>query len=304
MSSALATMTPTTTEGAVMPVRYDKVKIGDLDIFYREAGPKHAPALLLLHGFPSSSHMFRDLIPLLADRYRVIAPDYPGFGQSSQPTMGEFTYTFAALTDVVDKFTEAVGARSYFIFMQDYGGPIGFRLAVKHPERVRGLIIQNAVANVEGWNGDVVKQFAPFWQSRNTETEKPIRTFLKPETTKFQYMQGASRANRVAPEAWIVDQSGLDRPGNDAIQVELLFQYQDNVANYPKWQEYLKADQPPTLIVWGKNDPFFVVDGVDYFKSNLPKAEVHLYDAGHFALETHGPEIADRIRDFVCRNVK
>ena len=211
MSSALATVTPIATEAAATHVRYDKVKIGDLDIFYREAGPKQGPLLLLLHGFPSSSHMFRDLIPLLSDRYRVIAPDYPGFGQSSQPTVGEFTYTFAALTDVVDKFTEAVGAKSYFIFMQDYGGPIGFRLAVKHPERVRGLIIQNAVANVEGWSGDIVKQFAPFWQSRNAETERPIRAFLKPQTTTFQYMHGTGRPDRVAPEAWIVDQAGLDR---------------------------------------------------------------------------------------------
>jgi pimeloyl-ACP methyl ester carboxylesterase len=305
MSPASAPAIPTKTEAEAATshdVTYGKVRIGGLDIFYREAGPKHGPVILLLHGFPSSSHMFRNLIPLLADRYRVIAPDYPGFGLSSQPPVGEFPYTFAALTEIVAGFTEAVGAEAYFIYMQDYGGPVGFRLALRNPERVRGLIIQNAVASVDGWNGDVVAQFAPFWQNRNAETEKPIRAFLNPDTTKFQYTQGATLADRVAPEAWIVDQAGLDRAGNDAIQLELLFQYQHNVASYPEWQAYLTAKAPPALIVWGRNDPFFVLAGVDHFRATLPKAEVHLYDAGHFALETHGREIAGRIRDFVGRH--
>ena len=301
MSAALASPAAAAPALARPTVRNLTVKVGDLDIFYREAGPKDAPVVLLLHGFPSSSHMFRDLIPELAGSYRVIAPDYPGFGQSSAPELARFPYTFAAIADVVDRFTEAVGAKRYVIYMQDYGGPVGFRLAVKHPERVRGFIVQNAVANVEGWNPDVVKNFAPFWQSRNAETEKPIRAFVTPETTKFQYTHGASRPERLSPDAWTHDQAGLDRPGNIELQVEMLFNYQDNVAQYPNWQAYLKAKQPPMLIVWGKNDPFFVPGGVDYFKALLPKAEAHFYDAGHFALETHVGEIAAEIRAFLGR---
>lgn len=277
------------------------VKARGLDIFYREAGPKDAPVLLLLHGFPSSSHMFRDLIPQLAGTYRVIAPDYPGFGNSAAPDLVDFPYTFEAIADVVDAFTQAVGARSYVIYMQDYGGPVGFRLAVKHPERVRGLVIQNAVANVEGWNPDVVKQFAPFWQNRNAETEAPLRNFLKAETTKFQYTHGATRAERLNPDAWKHDQAGLDRPGNDVLQLQMLWNYQDNVAQYPKWQAYLKASQPPILVTWGKNDPFFAQAGVDYFKALVPKATVHLHDAGHFALETHVDEIAADILEFTSQ---
>jgi pimeloyl-ACP methyl ester carboxylesterase len=282
-------------------IRYRTVKVSGLNIFYREAGPKNAPVLLLLHGFPSSSHMFRDLIPRLAAKYRVIAPDYPGFGQSSQPALADFPYTFAALTDVVDGFTQAVGASSYVIYMQDYGGPIGFRLAVKHPERVRGIIVQNAVANVEGWNPDIVKQFAPYWQNRNAETEKPIRAFLTPDTTKFQYTHGATRADRLSPDAWIADQAILDRPGNADVQAQILFNYQDNVANYPAFQTYLKTHRPPMLITFGKNDPFFVQASVDYLKAQVPTAEIHILDAGHFALETHAPEIAAYAQAFLAR---
>lgn len=303
MSPATATAMPVEPDTPATEVRYRTVKVKGLDIFYREAGPGNAPVLLLLHGFPSSSHMFRDLMPRLAETYRVIAPDYPGFGQSARPAPGEFAYSFAALADVVEAFTEAVGATRYFIYMQDYGGPVGFRLALKHPDRVRGLIVQNAVANVAGWNADVVKQFAPFWQTRNAVTEQPIRAFLSAETTKFQYLHGAGRAELVSPDAWTVDQAGLDRPGNDAIQIELLFQYQDNVASYPKWQAYLESRRPPMLIVWGRNDPFFVLAGIDHFKACVPAADVHLFDAGHFALETHGAEIAGRIREFVGRNL-
>lgn len=282
-------------------VFYRSVKIGGLDIAYRESGPADGPVALLLHGFPSSSHMFRNLIPELAATHRVIAADYPGFGNSAQPSLAAFRYTFAALADVIDEFTTAVGAARYTIYMQDYGGPVGFRLAVKHPARVRGLIIQNAVANVEGWNPDVVKTFAPYWQDRNAETQKPILDFLKAETTKFQYLHGAPRADLVSPDTWTLDQAGLDRPGNGAIQAELLFNYQDNVANYPKWADYLRSQQPPALIVWGRNDPFFTIGGVHYFQQLLPKAETHLFEAGHFALETHLPEIAPLISGFLAR---
>ncbi len=281
-------------------VRYKTVTVDGLEIFYREAGAADRPVVLLLHGFPSSSHMFRDLIPLLASEYRVLAPDYPGFGQSGQPSLADFRYDFAALADIVDGFTQAVGANRYTIYMQDYGGPVGLRLALRHPERVRGFIVQNAVANVDGWNPDVVSSFAPFWQNRTAETETPLRGFLGAATTKFQYTHGATRAERLSPDAWIHDQAGLDRPGNDLIQLELLHNYRDNVAQYPAWGAYLQKHQPPMLIVWGQNDPFFTAAGVAYFQNLLPHATTHLFDAGHFALETHAPEIAAAARTFLA----
>ncbi|WP_082525733.1 alpha/beta hydrolase [Mesorhizobium sp. Root102] len=277
------------------------VKVDGLDIFYREAGPKDAPVVLLLHGFPSSSHMYRNLIPRLAAHYRVIAPDYPGFGYSSAPTLDHFAYTFGAVTDIVDHFTQTVGAKNYVLFMQDYGGPVGFRLAVKHPERLRGLIIQNAVANVEGWNPDVVKQLSPFWVKRNAETEKPIRDILTPDATKFEYTHGTTQPDKLSPDAWTVDQAGLDRPGNVDIQLQYFHDYQTNVALYPAWGAFLKSAQPPLLIVWGRNDPYFTLKGVDYLKELVPGAEVHLYDAGHFALETYGDEIAATSLEFLSR---
>lgn len=275
------------------------VTIDGLEIAYREAGPKDAPVVLLLHGFPSSSHMFRDLIPQLATRYRVIAPDYPGFGASSAPSVETFAYTFAALTEIVERFTVAVGATSYVLFMQDYGGPIGFRLAARHPERVRGMVIQNAVASVDGWNPDVVAQIAPYWADRTPQTEAAVRALLSPETTRFQYTHGATRPERLSPDAWIHDQAGLDRPGNDAVQLALLYDYRDNVALYPAWKAYLETRRPPMLITWGRNDPFFTEKGVDYFAGLLPDAVVRLYDAGHFALETHVDEIAAAALDFL-----
>ena len=284
---------------AAEPVTFHVAKVRGLDIFYREAGPKSAPAVLLLHGFPTSSHMFRELIPVLAERYHVIAPDYPGFGHSSTPALEDFKYTFANLTDVVDEFTSAAGLKNYVLYMQDYGGPIGMRLALKHPDRVRGLIVQNAVTNVEGWNPDVVASFSPAWYNRTPETEKALRAAFTAEATKFQYTQGVSRKDRIDPDAWVFDQALLDRPGNDKVQVELLYQYQDNVAQYPKWQEYLKTKQPPTLVVWGNNDPFFTTEGRDFFKTLVPKTEVHSYDAGHFALETHTPEISSAMIRFL-----
>jgi pimeloyl-ACP methyl ester carboxylesterase len=277
---------------APIHARSKTVTVDGLDIAYREAGPQDAPVVLLLHGFPSSSHMFRDLIPQLATRYRVIAPDYPGFGASSAPAVEAFAYTFAGLADLLDRFAVAVGATSYVLFMQDYGGPIGFRLAVLHPERVRGLVIQNAVASVDGWNPDVVAQIAPYWADRTPQTEVAVRALLKPETTRFQYTHGATRLDRLSPDAWIHDQAGLDRPGNDAVQLELLYDYRDNVAQYQAWKTYLETHRTPMLITWGRNDPFFTEKGVDYFKGLLPDAEVRLYDAGHFALETHVDEIA------------
>jgi len=285
-------------------VRYRTINIDGTEIFYREAGLRDAPIVLLLHGFPSSSHMFRNLIPALSDTYRVIAPDYPGFGYSAQPKPSEFDYSFANVAGIMEKFTDRIGAKRYALYMQDYGGPVGFRLALSKPERITALIIQNATIDVSGWNPDIVKQFKPFWKNRTAETEKPIRGFLQAQTTKWQYMQGSSIANRVSPDAWTHDQIGLDRKGNDAIQLQYLWNYQDNVAQYPKWQAYLKDKQPPVLITWGKNDPFFNLTGVEVIQKLVPKAEVNLYDAGHFALETHGNEIAIVIRKFLASELK
>ncbi len=204
--------------------------------------------------------MFRDLIPALAGKYHVVAPDYPGFGQSSAPPVGEFAYDFAHLARVMDGFTRAAGLSSYVIYMQDYGGPVGFRLALLHPERVRGLVVQNAVANVEGWNKDVVARFAPYWAARTPESEAKLSDFLAAGTTRFQYQHGATRPERVSPDAWVHDQAGLDRPGNAAIQMQLLYRYQDNVAQYPAWQDWLRRARKP-LVVWGDNDPFFTPAG-------------------------------------------
>lgn len=299
LASVGMALSPGAARAGAQPVLSRTVTVEGIEIFYREAGPADAPVILLLHGFPSSSHMFRNLIPELATTYRVIAPDYPGFGNSAAPGLAEFPYTFAAMADIIDAFTQAVDAREFVIYMQDYGGPVGFRLAVNHPERVRGIVVQNTVANVEGWNPDVVAQFGPFWQARNAETERPIRALLTPETTQFQYTQGSTRAERLSPDAWIHDQARLDRPGNDVLQLELLWNYQDNVAQYPVWQAYLAKAQPPMLIVWGENDPFFTQAGPEYFKAQVPAAEVHLYDAGHFALETHLDEIAQAMLAFL-----
>lgn len=282
-------------------ITYHVAKVRGLDIFYREAGPATAPTILLLHGFPSSSHMFRDLIPLLATKYHVVAPDYPGFGHSSAPAPEAFTYDFPTLADVVDEFTARIGLKRYVLYMQDYGGPVGLRLAIMHPERVRGLVLQNAVANVEGWNPQIVGSFAPAWKNRTAETEKAFRGAFTPEATRFQYVEGVARADRIDPDAWVFDQTLIDRPGNDRIQVELLYQYQHNVELYPAWQAFLKARQLPTLVVWGENDPIFTTKGRDLFKALVPSTEVHSYQAGHFALETHAPEIASATLGFLDR---
>ncbi len=279
---------------------YNTVDVDDVSIFYREAGPKDAPTILLLHGFPTSSHMFRDLIPELAEKYHVVAPDYPGFGQSSAPSADEYDYDFATLSKTMNHFVEALDLDEYTLFMQDFGGPVGLRMLEAHPERVEGVIIQNATFHVEGWNPDIVKQFAPFWGDRNSETEAPLRQFLAPQTTEWQYRQGSTLSDRLNPDAWIHAQAGLDRPGNTDVQLEYLWNYQDNVANYGAWHEKLAELQPETLVVWGQNDPFFTMTGVEAIQKLLPEAETHLYDAGHFALETHAQEIAGEILEFMA----
>lgn len=286
-------------EAADRRVLSHHVNVDGIDIHYRESGAPNGPVLVLLHGFPSSSHMFRNLMPLIDAKYRVIAPDYPGFGYSAAPDLAQFSYDFSDVSDLMDDLLGKLGATSYVLYMQDYGGPVGMRLAVKHPERVRGLVVQNAAFHAEGWNPDVVKNFLPFWKERTAETEKPLRGILTAEMTKWQYTQGATRAGRLNADAWTLDQALLDRPGVDEIMLRYLWSYQDNVARYPVWQDFLKQHQPATLIAWGRNDPFFTMAGVEALQKLLPKATTELYDAGHFALETHAEEIAAATNHFL-----
>ncbi len=283
-------------------VRYHTVSIDGVDVFYREAGRKDAPAVLLLHGFPTSSHMYRNLISALADKYRVIAPDYPGFGQSAMPDRAKFSYTFGNYAQLVEALTEKLGVDRYAVYVMDYGAPVGFRLAAKHPERVTALIVQNGNAYVEG----IQKFWEPiqkYWASGSEEDREAIRWLTSLKATKWQYTHGVPDTTLVSPDSWTMDQARLDRPGNQEIQLDLFYDYRTNIPLYPEWQAYLRKHQPPTLVVWGKNDQIFVVDGADPYKRDLPNAEIHLIDTGHFALETHGQEIAGLIRDFLGRSL-
>jgi pimeloyl-ACP methyl ester carboxylesterase len=281
---------------------YQYAGVGDHKIFYREAGPKTAPTILLLHGFPTSSHMFRDLIPALSDRYHVIAPDLPGFGFSDAPDRTQFRYTFENLARLIDDFTQAIGLKQYAIYVFDYGAPVGLRLALAHPERITAIISQNGNAYEEGlsqgWN-----PIQKYWKEPTAENRTALRDFLTPEATKSQYLYGVPDATLLAPEAYALDSALLARPGNDEIQLDLFLDYASNVALYPKFQEYFRAKRPPLLAVWGKSDPFFLPPGAEAFKRDNPKAEVHFYDTGHFALETHHRKIADAIRDFLGRTL-
>ncbi len=289
---------------AVVPnvqVLHRTVKVNGLDVFYREAGPKDAPALLLLHGFPTSSHMFRNLIPALADRYHVVAPDYPGFGNSSAPPIERFEYTFDNVAGVIDAFTEKVGLSRYALYVQDYGAPVGYRLAVKHPERVTALIVQNGNAYDEGIANDFWVPVKAYWKDRTEANAAPLRQFLTREATRWQYTHGARNLEAISPDNWNVDQPLLDRPGNAAIQLALLHSYGSNPPLYPEWQAYLRKHQPPTLVVWGKNDAIFPAEGAYPYRRDLKDIEFHLLDTGHFALEEDGPTIARLIRDFLER---
>jgi len=268
-------------------------------VFYREAGDPSAPTVLLLHGFPTSSHMFRDLIPLLAEHYHVVAPDLPGFGFSESPDRS----TFDRLAAIIDTFTDTIGLSRYAIYVFDYGAPVGFRLALAHPERITAIISQNGNAyaeglSVEGWN-----PIQNYWRSPTAENRTALRAFLQPEATKWQYSHGVSDASLLAPEAWTLDSALLARPGNDEIQLDLFLDYASNVALYPKFQAYFRAHQPPLLAVWGKNDPFFLPVGAEAFKRDIPNAEVRFLDTGHFALETHVTEIANAILRFLGRHL-
>ena len=267
-------------------------------IFYREAGAKDAPTLLLLHGFPTSSHMFRNLIPTLADRYQVIAPDLPGFGFSKSPNREQFGYTFENLAAVIDRFTEQIGLDRYGIYIFDYGAPVGLRLAFAHPERITTIISQNGNAYEEGlsqgWN-----PIQKYWKDPTPANRAALKDFLTPDATKSQYLHGVADETLVAPEAYALDSALLARPGNDEIQLDLFLDYASNVALYSKFQSYFRTHRPPLLAVWGKNDPFFLPQGAEAFRRDNPEAEVHLFDTGHFALETHASEIAGVILNFL-----
>jgi pimeloyl-ACP methyl ester carboxylesterase len=285
-----------------MTTTYRTVAVDGLNVFYREAGDPKAPAVLLLHGFPTSSHMFRALIPALAERYHVLAPDLPGFGYSDAPDRARFKYTFDRLAEVIDRFTDAVQLRRYAIYVFDYGAPVGFRLALRHPERITAIVTQNGNAYLEGlsegWN-----PIQAYWKDPSPQNRAALRAFLTPETTRWQYTHGEPNPERLSPDAWTLDAALLARPGNDEIQLDLFGDYQSNVALYPKFQEYFRTRRPPLLAVWGKNDPFFLLPGAHAFKRDIPDAEIHLLDAGHFALESQAPEIAEIIRDFLARKL-
>ena len=279
--------------------QYRNTTIDGLNVFYREAGSEDAQTIVLLHGFPSSSHMFRDLIPKLSDRFHVIAPDYIGFGFSAQPAASEFQYTFGNLTSYVDKLLfGTLGLKKFSIYVQDYGAPVGFRIATRHPEAIEGIVVQNGNAYVEGISA-AFDPLKPFWANRSAETETPVRTLLTLQTTQFQYTHGMKDGGAVSPDSWTFDQHFLDRPGNNAIQLDLFHDYTSNVALYDEWHQYFRDKQPRTLIVWGQNDPFFTVSGAKAFLKDLPKAELHVLDSGHFAIEDSVDFIAERIREFL-----
>lgn len=281
--------------------RYRTATIEGLEVFYREAGDPANPTLLLLHGFPSSSHMFRNLISSLSDQYHLVAPDHIGFGRSAMPSVTEFTYSFDNLTAVTEKLIEHLGLDRFALYIHDYGAPIGLRIASRHPERITGLITQSGNAYLEG--------FTPFWDvlfahAKDREAnEDAVRKLLAIDATRWQYTHGVpqDRLDHIAPEAWLLDQAGLDRPGNDAIQLQLFWDYQFNLDGYPAFQEYFRSHQPPLLVTWGKNDEIFGAAGAEAYRRDLPDGEYHLLDAGHFALETHGEEISQYIRQFMGR---
>ena len=306
-------------------VMYRTVKIDGLDIFYREAGPKDAPTVLLLHGFPTSSHMFRNLIPALADRYHVVAPDYPGYGNSSMPMVDEFDYTFDNLSLIIDKFTVKLGLDHYSLYLMDYGAPIGFRLAAKHPDRIDSLIIQNGNAYVEGIDNDFWEPIKEYWKDRaavdkgldndwwrnvtaasrnpHMSNEDAIRFLVTLDATKWQYFNGVRDKDTISPDNWHVTQRLLDRPGNAEIQLQLFYSYGSNPPLYPSWQAYFRRHQPRTLIVWGAKDEIFPAAGAFPYKRDLKHVEFHLLDTGHFALEEDGDVIAQYMREFLGKHV-
>jgi pimeloyl-ACP methyl ester carboxylesterase len=295
----MPTVTETTTKE--YPVHYSTAKINNLDVFYRDAGPKDAPVLLLLHGFPTSSNMFRNLIPRLAGAFRVVAPDLPGFGLTTMLDHKEYSYTFENLMKAVDGLLEHLGLKKYSMYVMDYGAPVGYRLALRHPDRVQALIVQNGNAYDEGllefWN-----PIKKYWKDATPENREGIRFLVTPKSTRWQYENGVKDTSLLDPTTWALDQLGLDRPGNDEIQLDLFYDYRTNVPLYPAFQEFFRKFQPPTLIVWGKNDFIFPAAGAPPYSRDLKNVETHMLDTGHFALETHYGEIASRIHGFLKKN--
>jgi pimeloyl-ACP methyl ester carboxylesterase len=281
-------------------ISYRTVEVDGVKVFYRECLNPGAPKLLLLHGFPTSSHMFLNLIPLLGDRFHVVAPDLPGFGRSDMPARDKFAYTFDNIAQVIDRFTEVIGFDRFAVYIFDYGAPTGLRLALRHPERIAAIISQNGNAYEEGlsegWN-----PIRAYWQEPSAANRKALRTFLAPETTVWQYTHGVADTTRVSPDGYSLDNYYLTRPSADEVQLDLFGDYKTNVALYPKFQSYFREHKPPLLAVWGKNDPFFLPPGAEAFKRDIPSAEVRFLDTGHFALETHCDEIASAIRGFLSR---
>lgn len=290
-------------KGASYPIMHRTVNIDGLDIFYREAGPKNRQTILLLHGFPTSSHMFRNLIPALSDRFHLLAPDFPGFGASSMPKVNEFSYTFDRIAEVMESFISKLGIDKYSLYVMDYGAPVGFRIAGKHPRQVQSLIVQNGNAYEEGlrefW--DPIKRY---WKDKSEENADALRnSLLTIEATKWQYTNGVRDPETIAPDNWFHDQYLLDRPGNKEIQLQLFYDYGSNPPLYPGWQDYFREYQPPTLITWGKNDHIFPEEGAHPYKRDLKNVEIHILDTGHFALEEDGDLIARLIRKFIEKNV-
>jgi pimeloyl-ACP methyl ester carboxylesterase len=305
----------------ITDIRYKTVKIEGLDVFYREAGNPDNPTILLLHGFPTSSHMFRELIPQLADQFHLVAPDYPGYGQSSMPGVDEFEYSFDKLANIVEQFIDEIGLKSYSLYLMDYGAPIGFRIATKHPERVEGLIIQNGNAYVEGIDNDFWEPIQAYWKDRKAvnqgldndwwknvkkaynnpdmSNDDALRFLFTEGATRWQYTNGVRNVEAISPDTWDHVQPLLDRAGNNEIQLELFYSYGSNPPLYPEWQAYFREYQPPTLIVWGKNDEIFPAAGAYPYKRDLKQVEFHLLDTGHFALEEDGEVIAEHIRRFL-----
>lgn len=284
-------------------VQYRRQQVGDVEVFYRDAGREDAPVLLLLHGFPSASHMFRDLIPLLADRYRVIAPDLPGFGQTRAPSRTSFPYTFDALAEVLAGFVNSLRLQHYALYIFDYGAPTGLRLAMKYPERITAIVTQNGNAYLEGFS-DQWGTWETYWRDPSPANREACRASLSPATIRdWQYGTGAD-PTRLSPDGYELDIAYMTKPGAEEIQLDLILDYRSNVALYPAFQAYFREHRPPLLAVWGRHDPAFIPAGAEAYRRDLPDAEVHLLDAGHFALETHYREVADYMRDFLARRLQ
>jgi pimeloyl-ACP methyl ester carboxylesterase len=285
-----------------MTVKYQTAHVNGLNIFYREAGGNNLPTVLLLHGFPTSSHMFRNLIPILAENYHVIAPDFPGFGQTDLPDYKKFSYTFSNLADIIGKFTETIGLKQFSIYIFDYGAPVGLRIALKYPERIQAIISQNGNAYVEGLS-DGWNPIRAYWKDPSQKNRDALRSILTPQTTEFQYVHGVADKSLVPPDGRSLDDFYLTRPGAHEAQLDLFLDYAKNVELYPEFQNFFRKQKPPLLAVWGRNDPFFLPAGAEAYKRDIPNAEVQFFDTGHFALETHCAEIGAAILNFLKKAV-